>query len=302
MIRLGRSFAAAAFIGVFTAQSLGAAARMGAMHPMPGRFAPAPKREKPAGPTLWQNLAAIGTWAEQQFAEPLPPPVETPFASYVPPAPEPVEVPRDRIMITGGEGIIGVAPRYFEAELGPTSVPRLRRVYKDRMAAPWREGKGIRFRITYLDSFGRSWIDRKGFHLAIAGSRGRLFHQDAAVPARYWRDYPLYYSGDSVAYEIEMENTGSAPLKSVRVYGKQEECKFTGRPGKPAGALDQQETFSELPIGRTVIRGTFTVGGAAHRGIGYEQTHLTIVAKVGTDEVAVLADDAEAGIIDPPGL
>lgn len=323
MLRLQKSFAAAAFIGIFTAQSLGAAdmaltmgaaARMGAMYPVAGRIAPAPARKTapapapkkaPAGPSLWQrlsrDLSVIAAWLE----EPVPVAAPAPrviFEDFVAPVPEPVEVPRDRMMITGTEGFIGVAPRYFETELAPPAPVRLRRIYKDRMAGLWREGKGIRFRITYLDSFGRSWIDGKGFHLAIEGSNSKLFHQKAQIPMRYWRDYPLYYAGDAVSYEIELENTGPAPLKNVRVYAKQEECLFTGNPGKPLSGLNHPDTLREVPVGVTVIKGHLTVGGAAHRGIGYEQTHLTIVANFGTTGITVLADDAEAGIIDPPGL
>ena len=124
---------------------------------------------------------------------------------------------------------------------------------------PLARGKNIRFRITYLDSFGRSWIGRKGFHLTIAGSE--LFHQDTAVPPRYWRDYPLYYSGDS-AWPMRSRWKIPGPRRS-RASGSTASKRSASSPAgpeKPAGASRPtggllRSSLSGAPSSRDLHRG-----------------------------------------------
>jgi hypothetical protein len=144
-------------------------------------------------------------------------------------------------------------------------------------ASPWTEAAGLRLRVVYLLP--------KGFN---------DFHGNDLSP-ELWGTYPVFYTGETVDYRIELVNLRGAPLTNVRILAGDETINPAGGAGIP---ITSPETFTAgtLAFGDlTFFKGRLPMTGRAH----LEQTHLRISA-TGPSGDEITADVPRAGIIDPP--
>lgn len=323
-----RRIAASFFCLAFLAETTGAAdlAMFAAGRMPPAAFPPAavrapapqaaPKTAPPAEKRSWSKAmkgkaGAWAAWAEKRLREfegegraelvvrfAAPPAVPAETAAIAAP-------PVDRMLIARDPEFAGVADAIsvVEAELARTFNARAwsRTVMRARQEEKSVAAPGLRLRVAYLDSYGLTWGDAKGFHVRIPGRKPLDIR--SRVPAVYRREFALYFAGDEARYEIEIENTGSATLENAVVYAQQEN--FNPKGG--VGAAIHGSRLSAIPVGRLtpgerkVLSHSFVLGRATTSAlISFEQTHLSVRAeKNGRDQL--LMDAPQAGIVDPPG-
>lgn len=245
--------------------------------------------------------SAVFAPAPRPEPTPAPPPMAVPDSLVRIPDTAPVA---DRILVKKTEGFVGAADtapsdindllrRLRARALGEGARP----VFAERLEQPWVEGRGLRLRVVFLNPVGVTWGDAHGFHGQVLPRP--MIDLRMKVPAAYRRSFPLYFAGDTVDYEIEVENTGPLALPPLKLSARQERFDPTGGAGKPLGRVDLQD-LPALPWGgRAALRGSFTLSPGGRARLNFEQTHLTVAA-AGFSESAPLLDAPQAGIADPP--
>jgi hypothetical protein len=194
--------------------------------------------------------------------------------------------------------------------------------YQERIEGPWHEGQGIRYRVNYLESLGLTWNDAAGLH-AFVPFQGRQSAPAAAVP--FGAKFGTFFAGQSVHYEVEIENVGPERLRGLKIWSNQEDFAPDGgrgaavkdaskascpceailrlfRPSRyevPGGSYAPSRIASLAPGNRIVIERFYREGSGSGK-VNLEQTHLLIAARGAAGE-NVLANDPRAGIVDPPG-
>lgn len=335
MRRSLRPVFSAALCAAFFVQSTGAAdlapvfAR-GMMLPPPGRMAPFPmpgpikpatppaKTVKPAGEPWLASAIIVARWVGQRLDEALTPaPVveETPapspevLASFsaaarnevasiaAAPAPEP---PADRMLISmEGRRVIasGLAAQLasilqYRSELKPL---------RPRFVGQWVGSGPARARVDYMNPFGITQGEAKGFRIKLSDGYERLLPHRGAIPNSLMRELPLYFAGDTVDVEVTVLNTGSTPLTDLRVLSQQEEHTASGEAGAPLTAVVTKSVNSLAPGQTAVLRWKVKLASNGRDAVNFEQTHLKVLSKDAFGSEKVLLDQAQAGIIDPPG-
>ena len=267
---------------------------------LPARAAPAPKAAGVAKESshFWSDAALVARWVCARLEEssrPAPAPVSRAPARLFRvetfgAAPEP-KPSRDRVMIVKDPMIVDVAQavRGLGVPDGGDMV-----IYKPRVEGKWFSSGPLRFRVVYKDSLGLSWGDVDGFHFYIPGYR--QVDINALVPPAFYGDYPIYFHGQDVRFDVEIENTGGAALEDLAV-SAQQEVYDEGGAGVPSDDGLIRRVRSLAPGAKTVVHGTFYVSNSGHARVNFEQTHLRIKASG-----KQLADEAHAGLVDPPNL
>lgn len=327
-MRRSRSLLAAAVCASFLVQSTGAAdlapvLARGMMLPPPGRMAPLPmpalpaKRSvKPAGEPWLVSAAVVARWVEERLTAALAAPaaVETPasaealagFAAAAAgevsamaalPAPEP---PADRMLIAmEGRRVIAsglsaqlASLREYRADLKPL---------RPRFTGEW-VGRGpVRARVDYLNPFGVTEGEAKGFRVKLADGYERLLPSRGRIPESLMREIPLYFAGDSVDVEVSLRNDGTRALTDLTLASVQEEHDASGAPGVPV-ASPVLKPVARLEPGETaVLRWRIKLSPGGRDAVNFEQTHLRVTSEDAAGSPKVLLDEAQAGIVDPPG-
>lgn len=332
MRRSLRSVLSVAVCAAFFAQSTGAAdlapifAR-GMMLPPPGRMAPFPmpgtvkpaappaKSVKPAGEPWLASAAIVARWVAERLAAPAPvavvetAPTPEALASYSAaasnevsaiaslPAPEP---PADRMLISmEGRRVIasGLAAQLasllqYRSELKPL---------RPRFVGEW-VGKGqVRARVDYMNPFGITQGEAKGFRVHLSDGYERLLPHRGPIPNSLMRELPLYFAGDSVDVEVTILNTGSTMLTGLSVVAVQEEHTASGEAGAPLTSPVINGVSSVAPGATAVLRWRIKLSSGGRDAVNFEQTHLRVTGKDPSGSLKVMLDQAQAGIVDPPG-
>lgn len=326
MRRALRSSFSVALCAVFLVQTTGAAdlgpalLARGAMLPPPGRMAPMPlpgslkpapppAKARPAGETWLESAAVVARWIVERLAEapsapaaaePVPEALEA-FAAAArveavavaaAPAPEP---PADRMLIAmEGRRVLasGLAAQLasvlqYRSELKPMM---------PRFVGEW-VGRGpVRARVDYMAPFGVTQGEAKGFRVRLSDGYERLLPSRGPIPNALMRELPLYFAGDSVDVEVTLLNTGKETLTGLRLSSVQEAFNPSGEAGAPVSAAVVKGADSLAPGASTVLRWRIRLSRAAPEAVNFEQTHLLV-----TSGDKVLLDQAQAGIVDPPG-
>ena len=334
MRRSLRSVLSAALCAALFVQSTGAAdlapifAR-GMMLPPPGRMAPFPmpgpikpatppsKSVKPAGEPWLASALIVAHWVAQRLtatasapvavAEALPAAQE--FASYASaahtavaavaslPAPEP---PADRMLISmEGRRVIasGLAAQLASLLQYRTELKPLR----PRFVGPW-VGRGtVRARVDYMTPFGVTQGEAKGFRVKLSDGYERLLPYKRPIPNSLMRELPLYFAGDSVNVEVTILNTGSTPLTNLTVVSVQEDHTASGDAGAPLGSPMINTVTRIAPGATAVLRWRIKLSSGGREAVNFEQTHLRVLGKDPAGGEKVIFDEAQAGIVDPPG-
>lgn len=326
-----RSFMSAALCAAFFAQSTGAAdlapifAR-GMMLPPPGRMAASPlispmpgaikpaTSVRPAGEPWLASARVVAAWVAGRLTAPAAAIIKTmptseELSSFSAaannelaamtslPSPEP---PSDRMLIAmEGRRIIasGLAAQLASLLQYRTELKPLR----PRFVGEW-VGKGqVRARVDYLNPFGVTQGEAKGFRVKLADGYERLLPNRKAIPDALMHELPLYFAGDSVEVEVTVLNTGSTPLTGLSVVSVQEEFEASGAPGAPITSPVINAVASIAPGATAVLRWRIKLSTIARDAVNFEQTHLRVLGKDPAGGEKVMLDQAQAGIVDPPG-
>jgi hypothetical protein len=329
-MRRSRSTLAAVLCACFLVQSTGAAdlapvLARGMMLPPPGRMAPLPmpapaqpaKRSvKPAREPWLVSAAVVARWAGERLSAALAAPAaveEMPTAESLAayssaaadelaavaslPAPEP---PADRMLIAmEGRRVLasGLAAqlasiREFRRDLKPL---------RPRFTGDW-VGRGpVQARVDYLNPFGVTQGEAKGFRVRLSDGYERLLPSRGRIPESLMRERPLYFAGDSVDVEVSVRNTGDAPLTGLTVASVQEEHTASGAPGAPVASPVIKGIASLAPGETVILRWRIKLASGGRDPVNFEQTHLRVLGKDPAGSEKVLLDEAQAGIVDPPG-
>lgn len=324
-----RSLFSAALCAAFLVQSTGAAdlapmLARGMMLPPPGRMAPFPspgpkpaavpaRPARPAGEpwlvsakvvALWIKVRLAAAAEEYSAAKAEAAPSPEALASFAAaasneiaavaslPAPEP---PADRMLIAmEGRRVLasGLAAQLasilqYRTELKPM---------RPRFVGEW-VGKGpVRARVDYMRPLGVTRGEAKGFRVLLSDGYERLLPSRGAIPPSLMRELPLYFAGDTVDVEVTVLNTGSAPLENLSVVSVQEDHTASGDAGAPLGASVLKGIAALAPGATAVLRWRIKLSSGGREAVNFEQTHLTVL-----EGDKVLLDQAQAGIVDPPG-
>lgn len=327
MRRALRSSFSVALCAAFLVQSTGAAdlgpavLARGAMLPPPGRMAPMPlpgalkpaappAKVKPAGEPWLASAVVVARWIKERLTETAAAPAveaapepealaafaaaarNEAVAIAASPAPEP---PADRMLIAmEGRRVIasGLAAQLasilqYRSELKPMM---------PRFVGEW-VGKGaVRARVDYLAPFGVTRGEAKGFRVRLSNDYERLLPHRGPMPNALMRELPLYFAGDSVDVEVTVLNTGKETLTGLDVRSVQEKFNPAGEAGAPVSAAVVKGVESLAPGATAVLRWRVTLSRMGLEAVNFEQTHLLV-----TSGDKVLLDQAQAGIVDPPG-
>lgn len=258
--------------------------------------AAAPRRElAPARSHFWQDLAVVARFVWLQLEAPPPAPAAT-FArrpvhvEALGPALEPPPS-RDRMLVVKDAMVVDVAEAVRGLALPSGSVP----IYRARVEGRWKQSGTLRYRLVYKDSYGLTWGDKTGFHFFMPGQKAVDVKTD--VPEEIYGEYPVYFHGQSVAFDIELENAGGSDLTGLRVESVQELFDRRG-PGQRSDSPLVKRVGVLKAGGKRVLHDQFFVSTVRTDGpFSLEQTHLKISSAAGAR-----VDDAHAGIVDPPNL
>lgn len=307
----------------FFAQSVGAAdlapaLMRGAIMPPPGLMAPLPPAAvlrvaakpvpKPAGESWIASARIVSAWAYRRALEKLEPAEEAPspeaLAAYgriarteaivmaSAPAPEP---PADRMLISmEGRRLLaaGLAAQIssllpYRTELKPM---------RPRFDGEWVGEGPVKARVDYINPLGMTSGEAKGFRVRMADGFSRLIPNRGTIPAQLMRELPLYFAGDLIEVEIAVRNDSTEPMNGVTVNAVQEDFEASGVAGAPSSA-PFTASIERLAPGETATlkwRLRLSTSGAA--AVNFEQTHVSVKSGGKT-----LLDQAQAGIVDPPG-
>lgn len=326
MRRMLRPSFSALLCAAFFAQSVGAAdlapvfAR-GMMLPPPGRMLPMPMpakaapAPKPAGQPWIVSAKIVAAWVSERVAESLrsAPVDESPSPEALAalaaiartqtaviaaaPAPEP---PSDRMLIAmEGRRLLaaGIAAQLsallqYRSELKPI---------RPRFVGDWVGAGPVRARVDYLAPVGMTRGEAKGFRVTLSDGYERLLPNKGAMPAQLMRELPLYFAGDSVDVEVTVANTGKETLTGLTVVSVQEDFTASGAPGAPT-STPAFKNIASLAAGESaVVRWRVKLSSEAREAVNFEQTHLRVLGKDPAGGEKVVLDEAQAGVVDPPG-
>lgn len=321
-----RSLLAAALSAAVFVQSTGAAdfapaLARGMMLPPPGRMAPRPLPAakppvKPAEQSWLASAAVVARWVEERLiaavsappsAEEMPSPEA--LASFAAvaraqavavaslPAPEP---PADRMLIAmEGRRVLasGLAAQVssilpYRSELKPM---------RPRFTGQWVGAGPLRARVDYMKPLGVTRGEAKGFRVTLADGFERLLPKRGVIPESLMTERPLYFAGDSVDLEVRLRNDGSQPLQGLRLSAVQEDHTASGAPGAPLSSPVLKAVESLAPGETVVLRWRIRLSSEGREAVNFEQTHLRVLGRDPAGGEKVLLDEAQAGIVDPPG-
>lgn len=205
---------------------------------------------------------------------------------------------RDRMLVFGGQGYsLGepVAEAYDYGSLPGRAeevagVP----VWHTTFEGPWREGRGVRYRVVYKNARGVTWRAGNSFQL-YDPVRGMLRMPAGSLPLA--DKYAVYNIGDQVMAVVEVENTSGKPMGKVAVRGMQEAYDPAGGPGRALAGTEFSYTIPEIQPGQTRAA-DFVFPMMAHehdKPISFQQTHIRVYGEDG-----LLADLPQAAVVDPP--
>lgn len=146
-------------------------------------------------------------------------------------------------------------------------------------------GKGLKleFTVTYLDPQGRTVADDQGIHYhheVLSQQSGItpvwVTHESKILPEKYFGSYPLYYSGQTMRYQIRLSNTGNRSLKRITVVAIQEYLNASGEVGVRIGPDAVRDWFvPRLKKGESVtLEGSILIPVLGESGL--DQTHIQV--------------------------
>ncbi|MBI5239483.1 MAG: hypothetical protein HY926_03355 [Elusimicrobia bacterium] len=235
--------------------------------------------------------------------------------------PEPAEAPQSEAMPQSPREVVETPPQPVNDRRNLFRYPRLRPVawlsdfrgrgarasgishsqsVMPRLDGRWIDGHGLRYRVNYLNPKGFSRASGQGVEYMERGRR--MLNRGEVLPRKLWDTYAIYAHGDTVDYEVEIQNTAEEPLHDVAVLVSEEVLNRQGGAGQPLNPAQLLRLQGTLAPGRgTKLRGSFPIViNWVFQG-SFEQTHVRVSAKTGAEAQPTVRGEAyQAGVIDPP--
>ena len=97
------------------------------------------------------------------------------------------------------------------------------------------------------------------------------------LPSKYFGDYPLYFTGETMNFKVHIKNTGKRTFRNLKIIAIQEFLNPDGGKGENIGSGNMQDWFlSYLGPGEEVtLDGVFEIPLVGESGL--DQTHLQIL-------------------------
>ncbi|MDX1607768.1 MAG: hypothetical protein R3251_00960 [Candidatus Spechtbacterales bacterium] len=159
----------------------------------------------------------------------------------------------------------------------------------------------IEYWVEYLDPKGVTTAHDSGLTFYPDNGLAHSIAQD--IPEKYFGNYTLYFSGDTMHFRIHIKNTGKRTYRNLLVLAQQELFNPDGGEGDAFGepSLNQWD-ISQLDPGQEVIlEGSVKITNVSSSGL--DQTHLQILhwsSQNGQSIIngggQILVDDSQAGI------
>ena len=169
-----------------------------------------------------------------------------------------------------------------------------------RLDGRWIKGRGVRLRVNYLNPLAFSRANGIGVEYQEIGRR--VLNRGEVLPRSHWGAYAIYHRGQTVQYEIEMENTGATPISRITIFSNQEVLNPQGGRGRRLG--EDTRTFPVAVLGpgeKARIKASFRITANWARDGSFEQTHVKVTGHTpGLAIEETLLDAPQAGIVDPP--
>lgn len=169
----------------------------------------------------------------------------------------------------------------------------------DKTGNHYGEAGNLEYSIEYLEPKGVTTANNYGLTFKPFGFDLSFLPQ--ILPAKYFGDYPLYFTGDTLNFKVHLKNTGKRTFRNLKVFAFQEFFNASGGKGNPIGGENQSDWFlAKLGSGEEVVLdGVFEIPLVGESGL--DQTHLQILHWPGDDSDSdsngrVIVDDRQAGI------
>jgi hypothetical protein len=170
---------------------------------------------------------------------------------------------------------------------------------QEEVAQPWIRKGDLRFRIVYHKALGVTKGEGRGYRVRyMKNGSVESSYVPAIVPPALRRESPVFLHGMTVDYTVEVEWLGKQ-AKRLEVFSREEELD-----GRKLTALDRIGSLDAAPGQTRSVEGKTPLLGSGARAVNFERTHL-IIAAAGVAAgvpIEVLADEPQAGFIDPPNL
>ncbi|MDP3543357.1 MAG: hypothetical protein Q8T11_12885 [Elusimicrobiota bacterium] len=321
-----RAFAAvlsaAFFVQSTGAADLAPALARGMMLPPPGRMAAMPPAgaaataTPPKGEPWLASARVVARWTRERLSAALAAPAaveEAPSEQALAalaavarnqalvvaslPAPEP---PADRMLIAmEGRRILasGLAAQLSSILQYRSDLKPIRPAFIGR----WVGDGAVRARVDYLKPLGVTRGEAKGFRVTLSDGYERLLPNRGEIPESLKQELPLYFAGDSVDLEVRLRNDGPATLTDLRLASVQEDHTASGAPGAPLSSPVFRSVASLAPGQTVILRWRIKLSAEGREAVNFEQTHLRVLGQDPSGGEKVHLDEAQAGIVDPPG-
>lgn len=201
------------------------------------------------------------------------------------------EKPQDRILIVRDESIIGAALALGERFGQGFGMHNMTPTHP-RVEGVWLRAEGFQFRVNYLEAYGTTFGEEKGFRIDSKYARDSWVPIKESMPQELRRLAPIYFHGMKAKYEIEIV-AFDEPVRGLKVFARQEELD-----GRKLTEIEQIGKVIDLAPGqRLTLTSSSHLRGQGQARVNFERTHVVMSGSDGT----ILADEPSAGLVDPPG-
>lgn len=160
----------------------------------------------------------------------------------------------------------------------------------------------LEYEVSYLDPKGVTTAH--DFGIDFIPNIGSPTYSNEILPEVYWREYPLYFTGDEVHFRVSIYNTGKRTYRNLHVIATQELLNTEGGAGQTFPGDSTSDWFVEkIGPGQDIsLEGSFVIPTEGV-GVGIDQTHLSILHGKGSQDLGdephkgrVMLDDPQAGL------
>ena len=162
------------------------------------------------------------------------------------------------------------------------------------------EVENLQYSVKYLEPKGVTTVDDYGITFKPFFFVWSFLPE--ILPAKYFGDWPLYFTGETMNFKVHLKNTGKRTFRNIKIIAIQEFLNHDGGKGENIGSNNVQDWFlSRLGSGEEIILdGIFEIPLVGESGL--DQTHLQILHYPDSASIndkgagRVIIDDFQAGI------
>ena len=162
------------------------------------------------------------------------------------------------------------------------------------------EVENLQYSIEYLESKGVTTVDDYGITFKPFFFDWSFLPQ--ILPSKYFGDWPLYFTGETMNFNVHLKNIGKRTFRNLKIIAIQEFLNPDGGKGENIGSNNSTDWFLlHLGPGEEIaLDGVFEIPLVGESGL--DQTHLQILhypddaLANDKDTGRIIVDDFQAGI------